>query len=336
MAMRQKKEREIRATAEAKAVGLKVEEADNSDRTLLATAVAEHLYYAHTTKSRRTWGERNFTLQLFLKVCRKKYLHEVDKSDFYEFSLHLRSQRPILAPRTLHNRCAILRGFLRANNITNVIARQDLPSFTEKEIAAYCEDELKALFLAATKEDRLAFQFFLGTGAREQEVQFACWPDVDFRSKTFTVTEKLDLGFTPKDKEERLIPLADSLVASLRARRREYPDARLIFTNQQGRPEGHFLRRLKKLALRAGLNCGHCVNRVGQSCAKKPVCKNWELHKFRKTFATMHHESGVSARTLQSWLGHSSLETTIAYLKISDVRSERTRALVNNTFAGLA
>ena len=41
------------------------------------------------------------------------------------------------------------------------------------------------------------------------------------------------------------------------------------------------------------------------------------LHKFRKTFATMHHESGFSARTLQSWLGHSSLETTIAYLKIS-------------------
>lgn len=157
---------------------------------------------------------------------------------------------------------------------------------------------------------------------------------MDVRSKTFTVTEKRDLNFTPKDKEERLIPIPDSLVVALRERRREYPDARLIFTNKQGRPEGHFLRRLKRLAWRAGLNCGHCVNKVGQSCADKPVCAHWELHKFRKTFATMHHESGFSARTLQSWLGHSSLETTIAYLKISDARSERTREMVNQTFAG--
>jgi integrase len=93
---------------------------------------------------------------------------------------------------------------------------------------------------------------------------------------------------------------------------------------------------LKNLALRAGLNCGSCVNKVGQSCGEHPVCDRWELHKFRKTFATLHHESGVSARTLQAWLGHSSLETTLAYLKVADVRSERTRAQVNNTFAQFA
>lgn len=60
----------------------------------------------------------------------------------------------------------------------------------------------------------------------------------------------------------------------------------------------------------------------------------WELHKFRKTFATMHHEeAGISARTLQKWLGHSSLETTLAYLEAADVRSERTREQVNKSFA---
>lgn len=102
----------------------------------------------------------------------------MDKSDFHEFLVCLRNQRPVLAPRTVHNRCSILRGFLRANDI-NVIARQDLPRYTEKEVAAYSEDELKALFAAAITEDRLAFQFFLLTGVREQEVQFACWSDVD-------------------------------------------------------------------------------------------------------------------------------------------------------------
>jgi hypothetical protein len=31
----------------------------------------------------------------------------------------------------------------------------------------------------------------------------------------------------------------------------------------------------------------------------------YELHKVRKSFATMHHDAGVSARTLQKRLGHS-------------------------------
>ena len=47
----------------------------------------------------------------------------------------------------------------------------------------------------------------------------------------------------------------------------------------------------------------------------------------------MHHEGGVSARTIQRWLRHSDLETTLRYLAGSDDKSERTREQVNNTFA---
>jgi integrase/recombinase XerD len=47
----------------------------------------------------------------------------------------------------------------------------------------------------------------------------------------------------------------------------------------------------------------------------------------------MHHEAGVSARTIQLWLRHSDLETTLKYLAASDHKSEKTREQVNNTFA---
>jgi integrase/recombinase XerD len=60
----------------------------------------------------------------------------------------------------------------------------------------------------------------------------------------------------------------------------------------------------------------------------------WELHKFRKTFSTLHHESGVSVRTLQDWLGHADLATTMAYLKGSDAGSAHAQVLVNRTFEG--
>jgi site-specific recombinase XerD len=55
------------------------------------------------------------------------------------------------------------------------------------------------------------------------------------------------------------------------------------------------------------------------------------LHKFRATFATWHLWSGVDLRTVQQWLGHSDLESTMRYLKPS--REEKVRLKVNETFA---
>src|SRR5207245_5022922 len=56
------------------------------------------------------------------------------------------------------------------------------------------------------------------------------------------------------------------------------------------------------------------------------------LHKFRATFATKHLQSGVDLRTVQSWLGHKDLESTMRYLK--PARGKGIREKVNATFAG--
>jgi integrase len=87
--------------------------------------------------------------------------------------------------------------------------------------------------------------------------------------------------------------------------------SKLIFPNVRNEPDGHFLKKLQRVATKAGLDC-----RVF-------------LHKFRVTFACNHHRNGVPARTIQSWLGHSDLETTLAYLAAEDMQDERIRELVN-------
>jgi integrase/recombinase XerD len=266
-----------------------------------------------STKSPRTFHGYTYTLTQFRQSCQKQFLDEINKQDLYDFVTYLRVQG--LGDRTIHNRVEEVVGLLRHYDIMNVTIKV---KYTEKKISAYTREELRSLFAVCDAEDRLVFEFFLGSGCRESEVSHACWEDVNFEAKTYTVREHLELGFRPKDREEREVPLPDALVAALQQRRPVYPNAKLIFPNKQGRPEGHFLRRLQIIVKNTGL------------------AGKWELHKFRKTFATMHHEqAGISARTLQKWLGHSSLETTLAYLEAADVRSERTRQQVNSSFAVL-
>ena len=46
------------------------------------------------------------------------------------------------------------------------------------------------------------------------------------------------------------------LKARMKAKRAHPRD--LVFSNSDGRPQGHFLRMLTNVAYRAGLNCGRC------------------------------------------------------------------------------
>ncbi len=59
--------------------------------------------------------------------------------------------------------------------------------------------------------------------------------------------------------------------------------------------------------------------------------ENFWLHKFRATFATRCLWAGVDLRTVQQWLGHSDMESTMRYLKPS--RSQHVREKVNEIFA---
>src|ERR1039458_8343769 len=286
-------------------------EPEKPTRMTVDQAIDRYLRNA-STKSPRTYHGYTYTMRQFRESCQKQFLDQITKQDLYDFVTFLRTKGA--GDRTCHNKIEEVVGLLRHYDIRNVTIKV---KYTEKKISAYTRDELRSLFAVCNPEDRLVFEFFLGSGCRDQEVAHACWADINFESKTYMVREHLELGFRPKDREEREIPLPDSLVAALQQRRLVYPQAKLIFANKHGRPEAHFLRRLQTIVKKAGL------------------AGKFELHKFRKSFATMHHEAGVSARTLQKWLGHSSLETTLAYLEAADIRSERTREQVNNSFAVL-
>ena len=178
-------------------------------------------------------------------------------------------------PRTLFNRANNLNIFMRHFGLPPLFSKKDKPKFTDKKVRAYNEVELAKLFEAADEDEADLLYFLLCTGAREQEASFAHWTDLDLVAKTYKVTEHLDLGYRPKDKEEGTLPIADLFIERMKARRKRYPSTRLIFETATRKPERHMLRIIKSLALRAGVNCGECVNKKGKSCIEHPVCKHF-------------------------------------------------------------
>jgi integrase/recombinase XerD len=153
------------------------------------------------------------------------------------------------------------------------------------------------------------------TGEREQEVMFTYWSDVNFVASTVRVSHKPNAGWTPKGYKEREIPIPAKLAKSLKAwKAKSANDCSLVFPTAGCRPKLDFLDCLKALAERAKLDSD-----------------NFWLHKFRATFATRCLWAGVDLRTVQQWLRHSDMESTMRYLKPS--RSQHVRDKVNEIFA---
>lgn len=314
---------------EAGAVGLTVKEFEdekNKSRVPLKSAVDAYLEQK-SGKAPKTVAQYTTALTQFLEAmieCRVKFIDEVTVPVLRKYKVHLNGY----AAKTLDTRMNIVRELLAKNGNAARVPRDEMPAIEEEPAVPYSEDELKKLY-AASDGLRLAFRFFAGTGCREQEVTYAAWNDINFAKGEYHIRRKEDVGFAPKSHESRTVPLPAPLLKELEAQHKK-TGGRWVFTNSEANPEGHFLRHLKRIAKKAGLNCGHCINDAGQSCKTHPTCEHVYLHRFRKTCATRWHENGVPMRTLQYYLGHKSLEVTQKYLGVTD--STKLRSKIDAAF----
>jgi len=125
------------------------------------------------------------------------------------------------------------------------------------------------------------------------------------------------------------VPLPTAMIEQLQQLKEERGAgaADLVFPNTVGKPDTLHLEIIKKVARRAKLNCGQCVSERGFKCTQGPYCERIFLHKFRHTFATQHLRDGIDIRTLQNWMGHRSIKSTMVYLK--GIQSRDALAKVN-------
>jgi len=303
----------------SKAAGIKLADEGQADGLSLADAVAGYLDDIRISKKRKTHAAYRTALEYFLESCNKPRVAEVERQDLLRFSAFLRDVKK-LQPRTVYNKFENVMSFLKANDVRGLASKNDWPRYVEDEPEIYEREDLDEFFAACNQDERLWFEFFLMTGMREQEVMHTTWAELNLNRGVVNVRYKREYGFSPKAYKGREIPIPNRLVQALKKwRTKSDPPCPLLFATAGGKPKLDFLDTCKMIAQRAKLNPD-----------------DFWLHKFRATFATWALWGGVDLRTVQQWMGHSDMESTMRYLKPnrSQAVREKVNAMFGQTIAG--
>jgi integrase len=314
------------------AVGGKINQADyetlkaDNSRVLVSTAVQKYLSLCNERKGKSGYGLAVRTPKTYAdRLCYltefrpEAYMDEVDKNFLEEFRSFLLKHKKDLSDRTSYNIMQAVSTFLirNENNVAKPVLKE--MKFPPTEVITYSDEEMQEFFAVCDEEEELLFKFFLHSMARDMEVANCEVRDLKFDKSILHICPKPERGFRLKGKRSgqvtkgRKVPIPAIFMARMQAFCKGKKPRDLIFPNGNGGVEQHFLRRCEKIARRAGLNW-----------------EDFDLHRWRKTGATRHHENGVSVRKIQAWLGHESLEVTLDYLGVDDAADEISQEQVNN------
>ena len=300
----------------------------NPNSTTLAAAVDQYLAMVEARRSHRTYISYRYTLkELLVPSYEKSSVEQVAREDILTFMAHCYQLG--LGHHTVYDKLVVVLQLFKRHGKSGLIAASDWPKYVETIRPIYEREEIQTMLHHATGDEGIFLKFMLGSGFRDQEAQHVCWRDLDFLHSQVRVTAKARWDFRPKNWEERVVPLPSALIDQLQ-RLKEIRNAlptELVFPNKRGNPNRENDTIVKRVAYRAKLNCGQCVTKHGNKCAQGPYCQHFFLHKFRHTFATEHLRHGVDIRTLQTWMGHRDIKSTMVYLK--GVQSKDALAKVN-------
>ena len=292
--------RHKRHLLEGRALGIPAYPGFNEElqRIPVHIAVKRYLAIVEGLKKPNTLRKYRAVLNRFLDFCgsrTKTTIMGITTDDLNEFMVWLKRSHHLDNNTVIHN-TVIVGQFLKKHGRPGLTGKIDLPQRIDSLPEQYTDSDLKRFFDACQSGERTLFSTFVLTGFREREVVHLFWDDINPKLHTIKVVAKPDLGFYPKRWEEREVPVPKQLIEMFEAHPR-VRKIRLVFPSPRGNREYHMLKKCKQIAQRAGLDPDR-----------------FHLRKFRCTYATRMLRAGFDVRTVQHWMGHKSLNTTMRYL----------------------
>lgn len=174
----------------------------------------------------------------------------------------------------------------------------------EHRLTWFTKDEVETMYQAAmdpfARDDIAAITIVAAyTGMRQGELLKLRTQDIDLSTSQFYIGGRD--GFETKAKNFRAVPIHDRIKPIISARTEYARREALIFGDDWPGGKDQLIRAFKK---------------VRNYSVKKD--DKWTFHSLRHTFATWCAEAGVPIRTLMGLMGHSNVETTLRYAKVTD------------------
>ncbi len=221
-----------------------------------------------------------------------RFLHEINSRMVEQYK---KDRLGSVADNTINNELNTLSGiFTKAIEWGKAISNpvQRVKRFRIKERKRILELwEQKALIIASAQEKmaphlQALIIFDLNTGLRKEELLSLKWADVDMENRQILIRAEI-----AKYNKSRYVDLNRYALAVLESlpKKSEY-----VFTNKEGRRFDNFRRSFLAAADRAGI-------------------EGITIHDLRRTFGSNCVMAGVSLVTVQAWMGHASIETTIKH-----------------------
>ena len=214
--------------------------------------------------------------------------------------LHYLKEEKELKWRTLKIYVAGLRWYYQEIQLDEELAAQIPYPKEEKTLPKILSREELALLFEGCQNDkhRVMFRLMYSSGLRRSELRVLKPEDIDTKDGKRRI--RINKG---KGSKDRYTVLSEKVLPELRAyftscRPREY----LFNGRHKGQP-------MSNEGLRHALNA---------AIKKSGLRKDINLHIFRHCFASHSLEEGMDIKTLQYLMGHSSVQTTMVYLHISE------------------
>ena len=184
-----------------------------------------------------------------------------------------------------------------------------LESSTARGIKAFKENPVAPRLLEAHEINRLLDELpsnykalvacAVYAGLRREELFYLQWNDIHWNRGELIVASRRE--HHTKNYESRRIPMNETFSEILRAHKAHHiiVGSPYVFANQEGKPYQNIRRPLDQAAQRAGI--GDTV----------------KLHQLRHAFCSHALMSGIDPRTVQKWMGHKDLKTTLEYAHVS-------------------
>ena len=156
-----------------------------------------------------------------------------------------------------------------------------------------------------------------GCGLRCGEVRAVRLQDLDFDRMQLKVVQG-------KGKKDRFLPLSKHLVRGLKTYiEAEKPKTYLFNGQPAGRAGGDFDSRYSQRGVQWA---------VKQACKSAGITKDVCVHTLRHTFATHLLEDGLDIISLKNLLGHEDIETTMLYLQIAQLDTQKAFSPLDTLF----